>query len=149
MGQAVKELLYDAVTYDEPYLAHAIYYAVQKGIVKLEDPASSIPYGQLDYEAILKMRDENRLMMCDVRLFIIPMASKRFALYLAGKEDEAREEHHKHYGVLALNIIGGSRKMDTETYCEDTKKWQSFRDLKRQVLQFPYYVGEMGAQRAR
>ncbi len=25
MGQVVKELLADAVTYDEPYLAHAIY----------------------------------------------------------------------------------------------------------------------------
>lgn len=143
MGQAVKELLYDAVTYDEAFLAHAIYYAVQTGIVKLEDPASSIPYGQFDYEAILKMRDENKLMMCGVKLFIIPMASKRFALYLAEKEDDARAEHHRMYGLSALNIIDESHKMDTETYCEDTEKWQSFRDLKRRVLQFPYFVGEM------
>ena len=68
MGQVVKELLYDAIAYDEPYLAHAIYYAVQKGIVKLEDPASTIPYEQLDYEVILKMRDENQLMMCGIKL---------------------------------------------------------------------------------
>lgn len=149
MGQAVKELLYDAVTYDEPYLAHAIYYAVQKGIVKLEDPASTIPYAQLDYESILKMRDENQLMMCSVKLFVVPMGSKRFALYLAEKEDEARAEHRRMYGVLALTILDASDKMDTETYCEDTKKWQSFRELKQQVLEFPYYAGEMCARNVR
>ena len=145
MGQAVKELLYDAFTYDEPYLAHAIYYAVQKGMVTLEEPAINIPYEQLDFEAIMKMRDENQLMMGGVKLFIIPMASKRFALYLAEKEVEARAEHHRVYGVLAKTIMDVSDKMDTTTYCEDRKELQSFRELKGKVLEFPYYVGEMDA----
>jgi hypothetical protein len=144
MGQLVKELLADAITYDEPYLAHAIYYAVQKGMVRLEDPADAIPYEQLDYEAIRKMRDDNRLMMCGIKLFIVPMDSKRFALYLAEREDQARAKHHKVYGELARTILDVSDKMDAGAYCEDTQKWQSFRDVKRQVLQFPYYVGEMG-----
>lgn len=61
------------------------------------------------------------------------MDSKQFALYLAGKEDEGRAEHRKVYGVLALIIIDVSDKMDMETYYEDTKKWQSFRDLKQRV----------------
>ena len=146
MGQAVKELLYDAFTYDEPYLAHAIYYAVQKGIVTLEEPASNIPYEQLDFDAIMKMRDENQLMMGGVKLFIIPMASKRFALYLAKEEDEARAEHHRVYGELAMTIMEVSDKMDTTTYCEDRKKLQSFRELKGKVLEFPYFVGEMDSQ---
>lgn len=148
MGQVVKELLADAITYDEPYLAHAIYYAVQKGMVKLEDRASEIPFAQLDFEAILKMRDENQLMMCAMKLFIVPMASKRFALYLAEKEDDVRTVHHKMYGELARTIRDVSDKMDAGAYCEDTQKWQSFRELKRQVLQFPYYVGEMNGRGA-
>lgn len=57
--------------------------------------ASNLPYEQLDFEAILKMRDENQLMMCRVKLFIIPMPSKQFALYLAEREDEACAEHHR------------------------------------------------------
>ncbi|MFJ7933255.1 hypothetical protein [Sporosarcina sp. NPDC096371] len=149
MRQAVKELLCDAITYDEPYLAHAIYYAVQQGMVKLEDPATTIPYAQLDYEAISKMRDENQLMMCRVKLFIVPMASKRFALYLSGKEEEARTVHQRMFGVRPHTILDASDKMDMETYCEDTKRWQSFRDMKRQVLQFPYYAGVMCASGAR
>lgn len=36
-----------------------------------------------------------------------------------------------------------SDKMDTETYCQNTNRWQSFRSLKQQVLQFPYYAGEI------
>jgi len=88
----------------------------------------------LDYEAILKMRDENMLAMCTVKLFIIPMVSKRFALYLTEKEDEARAEQYKIYGVLVRKIIDVCDKMDTETYCEYAKRWQSFRDLKQQVL---------------
>ena len=87
--------------------------------------------------------------MCGIKLFIIPMVSIRFAFYLAEKEDEARAEHHRVYGVLALTIRDGSDKMDMETYCEDIKKWQSFRNLKQQVLEFPYYAGEMYARGAK
>lgn len=143
MVQAVKELLYDAINYDEPFLAHAIYDAVEKGLVKLDDPASAIPYEQLDYPAILKMRDENKLLMCRIKLFIVPMASKRFALYLAEKEVEVRREHQRIYGEISPTTWDVSHKMDMSTYCEETKKSQSFRELKRQVMEFPYYVGEM------
>ncbi len=143
MEQSVKELLYDAVKYDESFLAHSIYFAVQQGYVKLEEPASTIPYEQLDYEVIKKMRDENRLAMCNVKLYIIPMASKQFALYLATTKDKAQAEHHRVYGGVVNTIIDVSDKMDTVTYCEETKKWRSFREVKQEVLQFPYYVGGM------
>ena len=62
LEQTVKELLYDAIYYDEPLLAHTVYYAVQKGIVHLDEPASRIPK-DLDYKEIVKMRDENWLQM--------------------------------------------------------------------------------------
>lgn len=52
------------------------------------------------------------------------------------------------YGELGMTPIDVSEKMDTSTYCEETKIWQSFRELKRQVLQFPYYAGEMSARGA-
>lgn len=143
MRQSVKALLFEAIHYDEPYLAHAIYFAVQKGFVKLEDPASAIPYEQLDYTAIMKMRDDNQLKICGVKFFIVPMGSKKFALYLAEKEEEVRAEHQRIYKDAAFTVLDVSHKMDTTTYCEETKKWQSFRELKRQVVQFPYYAGEI------
>ena len=85
--------------------------------------ASNLPYEQLDFE--------NELMTCRVKLFIIPVPSKQFALYLAEREDEACSEHHRVYGELGMTPIDVSEKMDTSTYCEETKIWQSFRELKR------------------
>ena len=81
------------------------------------------------------------LAMCGVKLLIVPMVSKRFALYLVGKEHDARNEHHKIYGKLVDEIIDVGDRMDTEPFCEETKKWRSFRALKQEVLQFPYYAG--------
>ena len=77
------------------------------------------------------------------KAFYRSMASKRFALYLAEKEVEARREHQRIYGEISPNTWDVSHKMDKSTYCEETKKSQSFRELKRQVMEFPYYVGEM------
>lgn len=142
MEQTVKELLYDAIYYDESLLAHAVYFAVQKGIVHLDEPASRIPK-DLDYTEIVKMRDENWLQMCTIKLFTIPMEPKRHALYLAESEDIARAKHYKIYGQLAQKIIDISHKMDVSLYYEETGLSPSFRELKRQAVKFPYYVGEV------
>lgn len=142
MEQTVKELLYDAIYYDEPLLAHAVYYAVQKGIVHLHEPASRIPK-ELDYEEIVKMRDENVLQMCTIKLFTIPMGQKRHALYLAETEDAVRAKHHKIYGQLAQRIIDISHEMDYPLFYEETGRSITFREMKREAVKFPYYAGEV------
>jgi hypothetical protein len=123
-------------------MAYAVYYAVQKGLVQLDEPESRIPYDQLDYDAIIKMRDENWLRMCTVKLFVVPMGGKRFAVYLAENAEEVMAQHRNIYGGLARRVIDVSTKMDVSIYCEETGKSQSFRELKRRVVDFPYYVGE-------
>lgn len=148
MGQTVKELLYDAIYCDEPFLAHTIYYAVQNGFVQSDTPSASIPYKQLDYLEITKMCNENKLMMCTVKLFTVPMTSNKFALYLAENKDEVRAEHHRNYRSRASAIIDLSDKMDTTIYCEELKRWKNIRALKREVLNFPYFVGEMVGRRS-
>ncbi|MDN4608185.1 hypothetical protein [Sporosarcina highlanderae] len=142
MEQTVKELLYDAIYYDESLVAHAVYYAVQKGIVHLDEPASRIPK-ELDYTEIFKMRDENYLQMCTIKLFTIPLEPKRHALYLAETEDAARAKHHKIYGQLAQRIIDISHRMDYPLFYEETGLSKTFRELKREAVKFPYYAGEV------
>ena len=143
MEQTVSELLHDAILYDEPLTAHAVYYALQKGLVQLDDPISKFRYEELDFEMVYKMRDENWLQMCTIKLFVVPMGGKRFAVYLAEKEGDARAKHHKIYGQLAQKIRDVSNKMDAAVYFEDTRQSRCFRELKREAVHFPYYVGEM------
>lgn len=139
----MKELFHDAILYDVPHMAHAVYYAVQKGIVQWDDPESRIPYDQLDHELIMKIRDENWLEMCTVKLFVVPIGRRRFAVYLAEREEEARVQHRRIYGVPARRVMDVSGRMDASVYCEETRLWQSFWELKRQVVDFPCFVGEM------
>lgn len=139
----MKELFHDAVLYEVPLMAHAVYYAVEKGLVQWDDPESRIPFEQLDYEAIARMRDGNWLRMCTVKLFVVPMGGKRFAAYLAGTVGEVRALHRQIYGEAARRVRDASGKMDASVYCEETGKWQSFRELKQQAVEFPCFVGEM------
>ncbi|WP_432361428.1 hypothetical protein [Sporosarcina sp. UB5] len=143
MGQTVRELLHDAIFYDEPLTAHAVYYALQKGLVQLDDPESKFRYEELDFEMVYKMRDENLLQMCTIKLFVVPMSGKRYAIYLARNEEDVRGKHHKIYGRLAQEIRDVSNKMDAAIYYEDTGESQCFRELKREAVHFPYYAGEM------
>ncbi|MCG7344883.1 hypothetical protein MHZ92_12115 [Sporosarcina sp. ACRSL] len=144
MELTVKELLHDAFLYDLPLMAHTVYYALQQGLVHLDDPESRIPYKELDYDEITKMKDDNWLRMCTVKLFVVPLGGKRFAFYLAETPEEVRVEHRTIYGGVARRVNDVSHKMVMSIYCEVTKRSQSFWEIKREVLQFPYYVGEVG-----
>lgn len=143
MGATVKELLNDAITNDLSHLAHTIYYAVEQGIVKLEDSKENIPYDKLDYDVIIKMRKENILSVCDVKLYVVPMGNKRFAVYLARNEAGVYQIHNQRYGVQPAKVMDVSFKIDMTIYCQDTGKEESFWEIKNRVLHFPYFVGEM------
>ena len=89
------------------------------------------------------MRNENWLGICTVQLFVVPTGGKRLAVYLARREGEVKALHRQIYGEAARRVRDVSGKMDASVYCEETEVWQSFRELKRQVVEFPYFVGEM------
>src|SRR4051794_9308638 len=52
LGQTVRQLFHDAILYDEPLTAHAVYYALQKGLVQLDDPVSKLRFEELDFEMV-------------------------------------------------------------------------------------------------
>ena len=139
----VKEELAEAIYYDEPFLAHTLYYALQKGYVQEDDPISKLPT-DMDYKAITKMRDDNWLQMCTIKLFTIPLNQDRYAIYLARDEDDVRAKHFKIYGWLAQRVIDASHRMDASLYWNDTGVSKTFREMKREALEFPSYVGEVG-----
>ena len=139
----VGEELAEAIYYDDPFLAHTLYFALLKGYVQEDDPRSKLPT-DLDYETITKMRDDNLLQMCTIKLFNIPLGEGRHAIYLARSEDDARAKHFKIYGRLAQRVIDASHRMDGSLYWNDTGVSKTFREMKREALEFPSFVGEVG-----
>lgn len=140
----IKQELADAIKLDGSFVAHAIYYALQKGLVQLDDPSSSLPYPLLDYDIIKKWMATNYLQLCTVKLFTIRVNQNRQALYLAHDVGEASAQHFKMYGYFAQHISEAPHEMDTSLYCEETGKHRVIRDMKRKTVEFPCWVGEVG-----
>lgn len=140
----IKQELADAIKFDDSLVAHAIYYALQKGLVQLDDPSSSLPIPILDFDIITNWMDTNYLQLCTVKLFTIRVNQNRQALYLAHDENEASAQHFKMYGYLAQRIVEAPHEMDTSLYCEETGKHRVIRDMKRKMVEFPCWLGEVG-----
>lgn len=139
---SAKELMFDAVKYDEPFLAHAIYYGIQKGLISMETPAEQIPYKQMDLEAVKQMTTDNILAMNLIKLYSIKVAPNKFAFYLGDKEELVIKEHQIHYKARLDKLTDMSNRMDMTLYHENEDNWLSFRQIKDRTLSFPYFVGE-------
>lgn len=139
----MKTELMDAIKYDEPFLAHSIYYAIQQGYVKIDDPYDDLP-ADMDYDTIKKMQNANFLQMCTVKIFNIPFGQGMHAIYLATSENDARAKHFTIYREHAQWIQDASSRMDVSLYCEETGVNKSFREMKREAAEFPCYVGVVG-----
>lgn len=139
---SAKELMFDAVKYDEPFLAHAIYYGIQKGLITMDTPAKDIPYKQMDLEEVKKITNENILAMNLIKLYSIKIAPNKFAFYLGDNEKLVVEEHQKQYKSKPNKLNDMSNRMDMTLFHESEGKWLSFRQIKDRTLSFPYYVGE-------
>lgn len=139
---SAKELMFDAVKYDEPFLAHAIYYGIQKGLITMETPAEKIPYKQMDIEVVKQMTADNILAMNLIKLYSVKIAPNKFAFYLGDIEDLVIKEHQINYNCRPDKLTDMSNRMDMTLYHVSEGKWLSFRQIKDRTLSFPYFVGE-------
>lgn len=140
--QTYRELLQDAIQYDEPFLAHAIYFAVQRKLVRLDDPADRFQMEGLDFDEIRQNLADNVLGLSIIKLFAIKVNPHTFAFYLATRVEEAQAEHRRYYGQLSERVIDMTDKMDKSLYVPDTRTIETYRDIKNRTVQFPSFVGE-------
>lgn len=140
--QTIKQLLYDAVEYDETLLAHAIYIAVQDGLVNMEDLASEFDIDKLDFEKVKKAEAENYLAISFIKLYAMPLEPGCFAFVLAKNEDEAEAEYRREYGYAPRKVLDMHSNIDRLLYFPEKNKYMSFRTIRSQVQNFPYFVCE-------
>lgn len=140
--QTIKQLLYDAVEYEESLLAHAVFIAVQDGLVTLDDPASMFDMDRLDKEKVIKANGENQLAISTVTLFAMPLEPGCFAFVLARTEEDAEAEYRRQYGYGPQKVLNMQDNMDRSIYFPEKNKHMSFRTIKGHVQSFPYFVCE-------
>lgn len=140
--QTIKELLFDAVRFDEVLFAHTIFTAVQDGVVSLEDPQDKLDFNQVDLKKAKQAAEENRLAMSVVKLYAMPLEPKNFAFILALSPADAEAEYRRHYEEAPRKVFDMSADMDRSLYFEEKNKHISFRQIKNQTQTFPYFVCE-------
>lgn len=139
----VYEILSDAVEFDNPLLAHTIYYAIQKQLITPNDKFSMDAFDALtdnDYWIISDMVKDDYLKMRIIKLFAVPLNQKEFAFYLSKSHEDIEAIHFKHFKKKLTKLVDAYRMMDHILYFEDKKSYESFRDIAKQTIDFPSFV---------
>lgn len=136
-------MLKDAIELDNTEFAHAIYYAIQRQLMKMNDEFSMSAFDALtdnDYWIIGDMVKTDYLKMRIIKLFAVPLNPKEFAFYLAKSHEDIEAIHFRTFKKKPPKIVDAYRMMDHDLYFEDKKKCESFRDIAKQTIEFPSFV---------
>jgi len=140
----VASLFHDALIYDEPYIAHFIYYTLQKKKVTLEDKIEKLYEIELtpeEYEKFQEIKRRDVLQMRPIKLYAIQRNGHLYDFYFAKTPEEAAFLHYQLFGEKVRKVIDAYNKMmDMGIYNTETKRTSTFRELMKEYVNFPVYV---------
>lgn len=138
----IKDLLRDAMDYEEKVLIYYILYALKKGKIKMEDPEEkfdTIKFTEQEKKEIARLIEENPLKIDRVNIFSLKMDKTRYAMIFARSKKEAIRYYIKKFGKKPLNC--NEFYLDYEVM--QGKKPITFWELRKQYCNFPAYAGYM------
>lgn len=118
---------------------------LQKGIIKVSDDANEAIQSNVLEAFTAEIYDcinNNTLGMETVQLYSVKVGPKTFALYL-GKNEETVFKLHQRIYRTAPKIHDITDHIDTPMYFPHRKECLTFWQLREQLEEFPYFVGEM------
>lgn len=144
MTSKVKDLLMDAVYFDNIFLAYCVYTAINKGIVKMTDDEEKFYSSDLPFNEIQQAIDNDSLLLKhnSVKLFTVKY-NLDYALYLAKHQKEVEQLHLKLFREVPERIVEATHKKGTSIYDIRTKRNMSFYDIQEQTASFPRFCGLM------
>lgn len=142
--QTVANLFNDALVYDEPYMAHFIYYSITNKKITWEDSTDTLFALELtkeELEEFLEIKRRDTLKMRPVKLYAIKRNSNLYDFYFAKTPEQAAHLHHQLFGERVNKVIDAYNKMiDKSIYDPNTKSTRTFREIMRETNQLPRYV---------
>lgn len=138
----IKDLLRDAMDYEEKVLIYYILYALKKGKVKMEDPEEkfdSIIFTEQEKEKIARLIEENPLKINRVNIYSLKMNKTRYAMIFARSKREAINYYIRKFKKKPLNCC----EFLLDYQVMQGKKPITFWELRKQFCDFPAYAGYM------
>ncbi|MFJ8262934.1 hypothetical protein ACIQ4I_13420 [Rummeliibacillus sp. NPDC094406] len=146
----VKELLKDAIEYDESFLAHFIFFVIGRGKIKEEDRKEKLMEIQLteqEKEEFFEMYERDELGMKRILLYAVKVSDRphSYAFYFAETPEQVVDLHEVIYKWKPKRIHNVHRQwLYREVYDVGTGKVESFKEILGRVVEVPLYLGEVG-----
>ena len=137
----INELLYDAIKYEETFLAYSLYWSLQQGYCKSLDDSKAFKCNLVDLIEINKLVESNPLGIKIMGLYSMPI-NKNHLIVLAENEASAKGHYLSEIGKLPSKIQDMTNKMDTSFWYGKGQGYKSFREIKENTLIFPSTVME-------
>lgn len=132
-----KELLTDAIKYDEERLAYSIYWLIRQGIIKGTDYAKQFNWDLVNHDEVTEMITRNELGMVPIKLFSMPIGKGKHLLVFAQDEKSARGHCLNELGIIAQKVFDLTDKINRSFWFPEKQKYLSLRELRDETLVFP------------
>ena len=135
----VSEAFNQAVREDMRLYAHAIFIAVTKGYITMDESIDNFDAMLLDEKEVLAAVENNVLAMHPIKIYAVPV-DNFFSYYLAKNVDEVKQIHYENFAKIAVKIFDVSTKMHTDLFDVSTKKVESIAEIRQKTKVFPALI---------
>ncbi|MEK5528490.1 hypothetical protein MKX79_03725 [Viridibacillus sp. FSL R5-0468] len=139
-------MLIDAINNGQSMLAHSLFVAMKKQIINGNDIAINLPFDRFPIDECLDAHKKNILSIHPIKLYAITL-NNTFAFYLSKDEESVKRLHFSLFEIIPKRLIDMSEKIYTSVYDEETKKFESFEEIRDRTIEFPVFVCCMDKKR--
>lgn len=137
---SIRDLYADAMIFENPFVAYGIFLLDQKGLIDWEAEEETLTFDPISFDEINAAIKLDVLSLKKVNLYSMKIRSNLFAFMLSNNEKSAVREFIRVNGRDPLVVAETNDYMGRSMYFEDSKKTMSFRELREQTKELPYYV---------
>lgn len=141
----VKEMLEYAIEGEHSVLAHMIFWGMTTQGIAPEDDSSKLKDLEFDREAVNALVKNNVFGMGQIKLFVVKVSAELFAFYFARNVLEAHSHHTQLFYQKPLSLVEAERLLHKSMYLADLDKHMMLVDYRKELPQFPAYIGHAKA----
>ena len=133
----VKEFYIECLLYEESSLCHYIHHLLLEHKVSLEDDLTKLDSNLADHQKVAEMIENNILGIHKIRIYSLKMNQQEFVFIFAATQQEAISFYTKTFHQSPLNCHEYLLDFELARGIEVI----SFRDMRKEYLEFPAVVG--------
>lgn len=113
--------------------------------MQLDDDSKKMDSLDFDQESISELIKKNVLGLGQIKLYVVTASKELYAFYFARNALEASSHHQRIFHQQPMNIVEAHRLLHKLMYLVDLDKEMFLIDYRKEVLQFPAYIGHAKA----